>query len=281
MTSNMLSVGDVRLHVDDTGEDDLPLIVCLHSLFLDSRMFDNLIDAVQGRYRVVRPDFRGQGRSDSDGTDFIDMDTCVSDIEAVFKAMSLGAAHLVVQSMGGDVGFRFAHRNPELVRSMVILGSSARNEPPDQLEEFRQWVNNVGEHGFVGETLDMTMAIMFGETTRSDPAKADVVAMWRDRIAAVPATLRPAMSGVIERGSVVTLLPEITAPALVVSGLEDLPRPPEWAAEVAANLANAELWRLPKIGHSPILEAPDVVLPRVLEFMDRVESLASDAEVGS
>ena len=81
----------------------------------------------------------------------------------------------------------------------------------------------------------------------------------------------------IERDSVVDLLPEIRVPVLVVSGLEDLPRPPEWAEEVANSLPNAELWQLPKVGHSPTLEAPEIVLPRILKFLEDVTREQTEA----
>lgn len=41
--------------------------------------------------------------------------------------------HFLSSSMGGDVGLRVAANRPDLVRSMVITGSSARAEPADQL----------------------------------------------------------------------------------------------------------------------------------------------------
>ena len=51
---------------------------------------------------------------------------------------------------------------------MVLLGSSARNEPPEQLEGFRKWVIDACTGGFVDDTLQFTMEIMFGKTTRAD-----------------------------------------------------------------------------------------------------------------
>ena len=79
----VIEVRDTHLFVDDTGEDDLPVILCLHSLFLDSRMFDGLVDAVRGEFRVVRPEFRGQGRSDFHDVDIVTMDDDAEDILAL------------------------------------------------------------------------------------------------------------------------------------------------------------------------------------------------------
>jgi 3-oxoadipate enol-lactonase len=262
----IIPVNGTNLFVQDTGETDLPVVLALHSLFLDGRMFDGFVDAAAGMFRVVRPDFRGQGRSDLDAVPLIHLATLVEDMIELIEHLGLRDINLLAQSMGGDVGFRLVAARPGLFRRMAVVGSSARSEPADQLAKFRDWTRNVGEHGFVGDTLDETMAIMFGETTRTDPAKSEMLDLWRDRITAVPRRLQSAMAGVIERESALDLLPTIQIPALIISGDEDLPRPPAWADEVADGLPNGELIRLNGVGHSPTLEAPEVVLPRIIEF---------------
>jgi 3-oxoadipate enol-lactonase len=262
-TQQVYKVRDTNLFVDDTGEDDLPVILCLHSLFLDSRMFDGVVDAVRGEFRVVRPEFRGQGRSDFHDVEIITMDDDAEDILALIDAMGLKDINMLCQSMGGDVGVRVAARRPELFRRIVMAGSSARAETH---ASYVEWTERASSNGFVGEVLDETVAVMFGETIRNDPERADVVALWTDRINAVPRRLRPAMLGVMTRTSALDLLPQITCPVLVFSGVEDHARPPEWGKEVADGLPDGELVVLDRVGHSPTLEVPDVVYPRMIEF---------------
>lgn len=263
-----VEVNDTILWVEDTGEKDLPAVLCLHSLFLDGRMYNGLVDAAAGRYRVIRPDFRGQGRSRAALSKMIDMDTCAADMAALIDALDLQAVNVVMQSMGGDVGLRLVSNDQPKFRTMVILGSSARALTGEQLERERQWVIDACTGGFVGETLDTTMEVMFGQTIRNDPTKQEMLAYWRGRIGDLPLGLHPAMSGVIERSDVRDLLPNITVPALVFSGHEDIPRPAEWHAEMAELLPNAKLVHLPGVGHSPILEAPERVIPEILTFLD-------------
>lgn len=261
-----IAVADGELHVEDTGETDLVPVVCLHSLFLDSRQFDEFAQAASGQFRVIRPDFRGQGRSSGAPRDIISVESCAGDIQSLLDKLGVTHAHFLASSMGGDVGVRVAANRPDLIRSMVITGSSARAEPADQLERFLQWVDDVGERGFADDVLATTMRIMLGETTLNDPAKRPIVELWTSRIAALTPQLKPAMAGVIRRRSALPLLEDITAPTFVISGEECIARPPEWAEELANGLPNSQLWMMPKIGHSPLLEAPDVVLPRVLTF---------------
>lgn len=259
----VVKVRDTHLFVDDTGESDLPVILCLHSLFLDSRMFDGLVKAAAGEFRVVRPEFRGQGRSDLQDVDVITMDENAEDIVALIDSMGLRDINLLVQSMGGDVGVRVAARRPELFHKMVMAGSSARGETH---KEYVDWTERASVHGFVGDVLDETMKIMFGATCLADPERADMVALWRDRINAVPRRLRPAMMGVMTRESALDLLPKIDFPVLIFSGTEDNARPPAWAQEVADGLPTSELVVFEGVGHSPTLEIPEVVYPRLLDF---------------
>jgi 3-oxoadipate enol-lactonase len=148
------------------------------------------------------------------------------------------------------------------------MGSSARSEPTEQLQRFRKWVDEACSGGFQGETLELTTEIMFGETTRNDPSKQPAVSLWKERISRLPLSLRPAMSGVIERDSALPLLPDIAILTLIFSGEEDIARPPAWAKEMARALPNAKLVTLQGVGHSPILEAPEVMIPAIVEFFD-------------
>lgn len=255
-----------ELFVADTGEVDLPAVICLHSLFLDHTMFDAFTAAAEGRFRMIRPDFRGQG-SNADADAIVTMDDCADDVLALADRLGLDQVHVVAQSMGGDVAVRVAARRPDLVDRLVFLGSSVRAEPVAQLEAFRPIAEEVSRHGFVGETLQMVVQIMLGESCRQDPARADVTAAMRSRIAALRPGLHHAVRGVVQREDARHLLGDVTATTLVVSGGEDIARPPEWSQEVVAGIAGAELWSLPDVGHSVISERPELVITRLLDFL--------------
>lgn len=262
-----IAVRDTILWVDDTGEPDLPPVLCLHSLFLDGRMFDCLVPAVSGRFRLIRPDFRGQGSSAPSTGPVVTMDCCADDVIALIEALALPPVHLVAASMGGDVAVRIAARRPDLCASLVMMGSSVRGEPEDQKAEFTALLERTRGSGFVGSDLDMMVSIMFGATARSNPDQQAMIDHWRTHIGRLPPSTWPAMYGVVERPGVVPLLTEVQAPALIYLSDEDIARPPEWTHEVADNIRNATLALLHGVGHSPILERPDIVVPRSIEFI--------------
>ena len=262
-----VQVRDTVLWVKDSGEADLPPVLCLHSLWLDHSMFDALAEAGTGRFRMICPDFRGQAKSAPPTTDVIDMDMCAADMEALVEKLRLRDVNIVAQSMGGDVSLRMAVKRPDLYRSMVMLASSARGGEKDELDFVNQWLVDSYEAGFVGDNLQVLREVMFGETTRKTNAKQPMLTHWSDMLEATPRSTWPAIRGVIHRDSCADLLPDIPTPTLIFSGEEDIARPPEWAQEVVNGLPNAKLVSLPKIGHSPILEDPNAVIPQILDFL--------------
>lgn len=266
-TGKGIAVRDTILWVADTGESDLPPVLCLHSLFLDGTMFDGFAERAEGQLRLIRPDFRGQGSSAPATGDIVTMDDCADDMLALIETMNLPPVHLVAASMGGDVAVRMVAEWPELFRSLVMMGSSARGEPPDQMERFRGLLNEAAVTGFVGDSLDILMAIMFGAATRAKPAAQPMLDHWRTRMALLPRSTWPAMFGVLERPSAVALLPRITVPTLLFSGTDDIARPRDWVQEVADGVKDAHFTVLDGVGHSPILERPEIVIPRVLAFL--------------
>lgn len=262
-----ISVRDTILWVEDTGETDLPPILCLHSLFLDGRMFDALVPAAKGRFRVMRPDFRGQGSSAPSTEPLVTMDCCAEDMIALIEKLALPPVHLVAASMGGDVAVRIAARRPDLCASLVMMGSSARGEPEDQKGHFLDLLDRTKISGFAGADLDMMMSIMFGATTRSKPENQQMLDHWRTHIGRLAPSTWAAMCGVVERPSALPVLGQVKAPALVYLSDEDIARPQEWTHEVADNIPGATLVALEGVGHSPILEVPNRVIPEMLDFM--------------
>lgn len=259
----------------DTGETHLSPVLCLHSLFLDPRSFDRLVTAGAGRFRFIAPEFLGQvGRLDEvDST--VTMDQCSDDVLALIDRLGLVELSIVGQSMGGDVAVRIASRRPELVDKLVLMGSSARSESAEHLDEFGTFVDMFERDGFTPEVVEIVKNILFAATVLDDPERKDVHDLWNRRLGELSPKLAHAARGVVQRESAVPLLPLITASTLIISGTQDHARPPAWSDEMFEAIPDAELWRIKNAGHSPLIEAPDVVVPRILEFLTRPEPLGA------
>ena len=86
-----------RLYYETAGAGQA--LVLTHAAFLDSRMFDGMWPALAARFRVIRYDLRGFGRSSPANSPLCRR----RDLEAVLNALDVERAHLVGCSNGGTL----------------------------------------------------------------------------------------------------------------------------------------------------------------------------------
>ena len=261
-----LRVNGTELYYEDSGGRG-PTILFSHGLLWDTSLFAPQIAALKSRYRCVAYDHRGQGRSAESDLRAIDMDTLFADAVALIEALDLKPVHVCGLSMGGFIAMRLGARRPDLVRSLLLLDTSADREPPQSAFRYRlwNWFARCFGVGFLGEA---TMPFMFGRSTVTDPARGAERHAWRRHLRANRPSLWGAVNGVIERPSVYHELSRITAPTLVIVGEEDTVTVPAKAERIAAAIAGAKLVRIPRAGHIMTLEQPQAVTEVISDFLE-------------
>lgn len=250
-------------------------IVLSHSLFFDSSMFDELAAryVAQG-YRVIAYDHPGQGRSGDVTPDRLTVDTLAATAAGLIEQLELGPVHFVGNSLGGMVAVRLVARRPELLRSAVALGSSARAEL--KVAEYAPLAAYLAAHG-AGERTDIILHIMFGDDTLA--ADSAVVRRWRAHIAALPPRIGAAVKGVIYRGDMDSELRleraagDRVVPVLAIAGEQDHAYEPAVAAEHMAAATAGRAVVLPGCGHSVGLEKPVEVFEATTKFFAETTGL--------
>ena len=124
----MIRANGTALYYEDTGGSGAP-VVFSHGLLWNSTLFAPQIAVLKNRYRCVAYDHRGQGRSADDIGRAISMETVTEDAVALIEKLGLGPVHFCGLSLGGIVGMRLAVGRPDLIRSLVLLDTTADEEP--------------------------------------------------------------------------------------------------------------------------------------------------------
>lgn len=118
----------VSLHYEDRGEGG-PALLLIHGSFTrGDESFAALMPRLAPRRRVLCPDLRGHGRSESPSL-FWDAPLLARDLWAFLDALNAPRAHLVGHSMGGDVALLMAASAPERTLSLVSIGSGGSANP--------------------------------------------------------------------------------------------------------------------------------------------------------
>ncbi len=237
----------VEVHAVVEGPDDAPVMLLSNSLGADLGMWEPQVQALTERFRVVRYDTRGHGRSPVPAGDSA-IDDLADDVVALLDRLDVPTAHVVGLSIGGMVALRLAVREPQRVSTLAVLCSSAYtgNE-----QTWRDRARTVRAEGTVA-IADAVISRWF--TPAYAAGHPDLVARLRETFAAHPdegyASCCAAIAGMDQRGD----LGGITAPTLVVSGAEDPALPPEHQQLIADGVPGARLLTLSPAAHLANIE---------------------------
>jgi 3-oxoadipate enol-lactonase len=252
------------------GKPDAPTVVFGHGLLFGGWMFRAQVAALQGRYRCVTIDWRGQGASPAARHGY-DMESLTSDAVALINRLGIAPVHWVGLSMGGFVGQRLAARHGELIRSLTLLDTSADAEEPAKVRE-RERLALFQLFFGITPVLGKVKPLLFGSRFLADRDSDELIGEWLGRLRKTRrAGLRKAVLGVARRTSVAAELGGITARALIVVGADDRATPPEHSRRIATGIPGSRLRVVPDCGHSSTLEQPDAISNLLTEFLGEVD----------
>jgi 3-oxoadipate enol-lactonase len=253
-----------RLYYESIGRGQ-PLVL-LHAGIAHLRMWDEQIPALSERFRVLRYDLRGFGRSSDAAAPF----NHVADLLALLDDLGLERAHLLGCSKGAGVCVDFALAHPSRVQSLVLVGGAPSGFKSDA-EAPRQWDELVSlfKTGDFERAAELETQIWLDGASRSPD---QVPAALRDRVRAMcrQAMEREAANEPHEQraaANAIDRLDQITAPTLVLVGDLDAPYLVAAADLMAARLPNARRAVLQGTAHLPNLEQPEEFNRLVLEFL--------------
>jgi pimeloyl-ACP methyl ester carboxylesterase len=267
----MIRANGTALYYEDTGGTGAP-IVFSHGLLWNTTLFAPQVAALKDRYRCIAYDHRGQGRSADDASHAIAMETVTDDAAALIEALELGPVHFCGLSMGGIVAMRLAISRPDLIRSLVLLDTTADPEPYKL--KFKM-MNIIARYFGLGVVCKAILPALFGKTALNDSARAGERLDWQQQLASNRRSIWRAVNGVLERKSIYGELHKIAVPTLVAVGDEDVGTPPALAERIAGAIAGAKLMVIPGAGHGSTLEQPSIVTAAIGAFLDAQARAAS------
>lgn len=240
-----------------------------HGLLLDHHQWDHQIDHFSERFRCVAYDHRGQGDSNVADAPLVDMETLYFDAAALVEHFDAAPCHFVGASMGGNVGLRLAARRPELVDSLVVVGTRPGPEPHDNVPRYRR-MNFVARWIGMGLVLERVMPHLFGDHFLKSPEAEPRRERWKSRLQSRNPSISKAVEGVLFRPGIESELEKIDVPMLIIHGEDDRSVPIEVGRRLAERMPNAEFVAIPDAGHTPPVENPTAVNEALAEFFDDV-----------
>ena len=263
-----LALGAARLTAQAGGQGR-PLVL-LHSLLADRTSFDRVAGTLAATHHVIALDLPGFGASD-----FVDggLDAVADRVAAAIAALQLPEPPILLgNGYGGFVALTAAIRHPALARRLVLADCGAAFSDPGRAAF--NGMAAAADKGGLAAVADVAMRRLFAPEYQA--LHPELIAQRKERfLALAPRTFRSAclaLSGLDLRDQ----LSSVQVPVLVLVGEADEATPPPMAKELAAGLPNAQLQILAGCAHVPQLQAPQLFLDAIAEFIGAsVRSAAS------
>ena len=251
----------VEVHAVEDGPADAPVVLLAGSLGSSLEMWDPQVAALSARFRVVRYDARGHGRSPVPPGPYV-IDDLVDDAVALLDRLGVERAHVVGLSLGGMTAMRLAAREPDRVDRIALLCTSAKFASPEPWAERARTVRAQG----TAAIADAVVARWFTDRLREQsPA---LVERMRDMVASTPAEGYASCCAAIETMDLRADLGRISAPVLAIAGADDPATPPEHLAAIVDAVPGARLLVLPQAAHLANVEQSVAVDAALLAHLD-------------
>jgi len=238
----------------DEGEGEVLLL--LHGLMGALSNWDRVIEEFRSEYRVIIPILP-----------IYDLPLLTTGVKTLAKFVhkfvkykKLKDVTLLGNSLGGHVALIYVLAHPEVVKSMVLTGSSGLYE-----NAFGGTFPRRGSYDFVKEKVEYTF---YDPEIASKELVDDVFRIINDRHSVIR-ILAMAKSAI--RHNMKDELHKITIPVSLIWGKNDKITPPEVAVEFSEELPDAELHWIDKCGHAPMMERPDEFNVLLKGFLEKVK----------
>jgi pimeloyl-ACP methyl ester carboxylesterase len=259
----------VTLHHEIAGSG--PPVVLVHEGIADSRMWDPQWGAFTARYRTLRLDLPGFGRSPLTGPTI----AAAGGTAALLDSLSIAGAAIVGASFGGRIALEVALARPELVGALVLVGAGhPSHEWSEAVQAYNAAEEEAVERGDIDGAVELSLRTWIDGPRRAphdvDPGVRAAVGVMARRAYELQAPLwhelelEPLVPDLADR------IPEVGVPTLVVVGDLDLDDVQVSGSRLVAEIQGARHAVISGAAHAPMMEHPAEFNELVLDFLDEV-----------
>jgi 3-oxoadipate enol-lactonase len=257
-----IETNGIRVHYEMSGNEGRPVIMLSNSLGTNLAMWDAQMPELEGRWRVLRYDTRGHGRSAaSDGPYTIEQ--LASDAIGLLDALAIERVHFCGLSMGGMIGQVLGARHGRRLLSLALC-ATACHMPQREIWDGR--IRTAREQG-MAPLADGVVERWFTEAFRAGP-RAEVERV-REMILATPPHGYAGCCAAIRDMDLRDLIQGIEVPTLIVAGEKDPATPVEAARAIEERVRGSSLTVIAEAAHLVNIEQTSAFNRALSSFLGR------------
>ena len=259
----------------DLGTGDIPILL-LHGFALSCELWSLNIEEVSKSHRVIVLDLWGSGKTDGPPKN-IDIELYPEFVFWFLEKLNIKKAKIVGHSMGGMLALKFALNHPEMVDSLILVGTAGfQRKIPAHFKIFT--FPFVGEIMTKPNLIGLEHALYKNSFTKHDYLKVYAKILFEFQLEGNTGKylLHMARNALDIFGFKGTLLrkvqrsaAQIKCPVLLVWGYEDKIQHFKSAFKAKKYMPHAQIEFIEQCGHLPQIEFPEKFNQILLNFIDK------------
>lgn len=258
----LIRIDDIQLAYTDTGVGRP--VVLIHGYPFNATLWNEQVAALSNSYRVIVPDLRGFGESDSSPAP-VTMERMAQDVAQLLDHLEISRAVIAGLSMGGYVTLAFQKLFPSRVRALVLADTRAQADTEEAKQTRAQQAEKALAEGMAGIADAMLPKLLTPETVSKRP---EIVKRVRDMMLRTkPEGAAAALLGMAEREDHTERLSQIAARTLILVGAEDAITPVADSERMHNEIAGSRLVVIENAGHVSNLEQANRFNEALISFL--------------
>ena len=247
---------------------DRPALLLIHGFPLSSQMWEPQLDDLAEFVRVIAPDLRGHGQSDSVPGPYT-IAQLADDCADLLGHLNVATPFVVCGlSMGGYIALEFYRRYPEHVAGLILAATRAGADSPEGKAGRDKAAELAKNEGATAVSAGMLPKMLASSTYEDDEELVEYV---EDVMSSASLNgVVGALAAMRDRVDSTPTLGDIAVPVLILHGADDQLIPVAEAEAMFKAIPNAELVVIPDAGHLPNLEQPDIFNDAVIDFLEEI-----------
>lgn len=243
------------INVERAGDEDAPAIVFVHGAGGSAATWFMQLKGLSNDFHVISLELNGHGKS-PDRSNGNTMESYLTDIDEI--VMQYKKPFLAGHSMGGALSQLYALKHPDKIRGIILIGTGAKLRVVplifDMLENnFEGYVDAAGSYMFCEETSTELI-----EASKIEIRKCKPSIINRDFAAC-------------DGFDVMERISDISLPALILVGEQDLMTPVKYSNYLHEKLPNSTFHVIENAGHSVMLEQPGKFNAHIKEWASALQ----------
>ena len=271
--SGYAEINGTKLYWETAGIGEA--IVLIHGSFGDRRFWDFQFTALSKKYKVLRYDVRGYGKSALPKSD--EPYTDAEDLNALMEFLKIKKAHVCGLSLGSIVGIDFALSHPDKLISLILCGPRVAGDGTD---EYRT-INADTVRAIIAKTTDMVKNKSAKEATdylwtgNHSMGKTVISSITREKLLNMGYEyswwryLNTSKRGLVFPMAIKKLY-EIKTPTLILTAEYDLELCKEVAVIIVKEIAGAKLISVKGAGHIMNMDKPRKFNKAIFKFIRKL-----------